>query len=1221
MKKLVFPLAFLLWPAIVFAAAPVIQFIAPRTGPAGTVVTITGRNLNLEGTEVNFAAGTVTDVPSNWGSSATFVVPAEAAGVHNVSVTNSDGTSNVVTFTVTEQAAGNTYYVATTGNDTTGNGSEGNPWLTIQKAVNLVQPGDTILVRGGTYAKCVLIGSSVGSAAVSGTANARITLKAYPGETVVWNNDFSYAAGHFTACDTLFIRINSRSYWTIEGFTFKRNRSYSGGFNYHGIYAAAVTAPANGIHILNNELDGQNVQTSSGIIIGFDSSTVGNFDGVVQGNIVKNWRGGEVIGVNLASACFRTCAQSKFNEYFVIRDNDFTDIGSADAGQITQFGGRYSLWENNKCRAVGVEENCFDFKYSLFTTIRNNEARDYPGDAFVAHLAATDVLWEGNIIYNSANGFNLNSVGCCPLNQESPWFCTPGNCPVGARHRVIGNLLFGLTGNGITVNGPADSEVYHNVIANAGGNCFASSGAPTLKIKNNITYECGIAYREEVINTNKEVDYNIHYDSGAVTFQCCGSTQQNRTLAQWQTFSGQSLNSTTANPLFVNPTTSFTTQDYSVQSGSPAIDMGVAIAGINPVYLGAGRDVGVYESGGAAAPTRSNATPAGTLAAGTTSAILSLTTNVTATCKYGTVSSTAYADILNTFSTTGGTSHQQTVAVSNGTTYTFYVRCQDGNGNANTNDFTITFSVANPTPTRSNGAPSGILAAGTTSVNITLNTDVASTCKYGTIANTAYASIASTFTTTGGTSHSQSIGSLNDGDSRSYFVRCDGGGGAVNNDDFTISFSIDAAPVPVEAWWKLDDGAGTTASDDSTSGVNDGTLTNGPTWDANCAVGGCVVLDGTNDYVLKTLASTYTGPFTLSVWVKANSATPPVFASVFASSGSGGSYSTFQIDTNGSGTWRVNSNFQYSMCAVTTDWQMLTITRTGSTLKTYCNGAITNTHTMDSTTEGGSVIVLQLGTNRARNTYLAGRVDDFRFYSRVLSDAEIASLYTPSATAPTAPSNLAVARSTTEDVLNVTWDDNSADETYFEIDRDLAGAGFALLASPLANVEAYAAPVTVGSTLQIFRVRACNTTGCSAYSDTAQITAPPSGFEQSITVIGNTQNVISWTTDDDESAQVMILRRTGSACTDRPTDGQAYSVKDAVGSCTVVFKGAPSNLSFVDTGLTNGVTYHYAAFRFDAVPNYSRAALVNGTPKGGRGTRADAGTATRDPALGRNPRQ
>src|SRR5689334_13247136 len=43
-----------------------------------------------------------------------------------------------------------TYYVATNGSDSA-DGSAGAPFRTIQQAANRAQPGDTVLVHGGTY--------------------------------------------------------------------------------------------------------------------------------------------------------------------------------------------------------------------------------------------------------------------------------------------------------------------------------------------------------------------------------------------------------------------------------------------------------------------------------------------------------------------------------------------------------------------------------------------------------------------------------------------------------------------------------------------------------------------------------------------------------------------------------------------------------------------------------------------------------------------------------------------------------------------------------------------------------------------------------------------------------------------------------------------------------------------------------------------------------------
>jgi chitodextrinase len=94
------------------------------------------------------------------------------------------------------------------------------------------------------------------------------------------------------------------------------------------------------------------------------------------------------------------------------------------------------------------------------------------------------------------------------------------------------------------------------------------------------------------------------------------------------------------------------------------------------------------------APTRSSGSPTNTLAAGTTSTTLSLTTNESATCRFSTTSGKSYSAMSNTFSTTGGTSHSTTISSLTAGTHTYYIRCSDAAGNANTSDYSISFSVA-----------------------------------------------------------------------------------------------------------------------------------------------------------------------------------------------------------------------------------------------------------------------------------------------------------------------------------------------------------------------------------------------------------------------------------------------------------------------------------------------------------------------------------------------
>lgn len=80
--------------------------------------------------------------------------------------------------------AGGDIYVATTGNDTTGNGSIGTPYATIAKAITAITDsngGWNIILRGGTYNEHdLLIGSTR-----TGTSEAWNTMRSYPGEWAI----------------------------------------------------------------------------------------------------------------------------------------------------------------------------------------------------------------------------------------------------------------------------------------------------------------------------------------------------------------------------------------------------------------------------------------------------------------------------------------------------------------------------------------------------------------------------------------------------------------------------------------------------------------------------------------------------------------------------------------------------------------------------------------------------------------------------------------------------------------------------------------------------------------------------------------------------------------------------------------------------------------------------------------------------------------------------
>lgn len=82
-----------------------------------------------------------------------------------------------------------TYYVSTTGNDGTGDGSLGAPWATWQKGFTELAAGDTLYIRGGTYTPAATYQApryfGVVVNGVSGASGSKISVLNYPNETPV----------------------------------------------------------------------------------------------------------------------------------------------------------------------------------------------------------------------------------------------------------------------------------------------------------------------------------------------------------------------------------------------------------------------------------------------------------------------------------------------------------------------------------------------------------------------------------------------------------------------------------------------------------------------------------------------------------------------------------------------------------------------------------------------------------------------------------------------------------------------------------------------------------------------------------------------------------------------------------------------------------------------------------------------------------------------------
>jgi hypothetical protein len=131
-----------------------------------------------------------------------------------------------------QPSLGTTYYVSTSGSDSQSGSAEA-PWRTVQKALNTLQPGERALVRAGTYAQDLVMTRA-------GSAEAPITVAAYPGETVTLRPASSSG-------DTYPIEFYGAAYVRLQGFVIEG----SDGTSAANVY---VTGSSHHIEIAGNEI-------------------------------------------------------------------------------------------------------------------------------------------------------------------------------------------------------------------------------------------------------------------------------------------------------------------------------------------------------------------------------------------------------------------------------------------------------------------------------------------------------------------------------------------------------------------------------------------------------------------------------------------------------------------------------------------------------------------------------------------------------------------------------------------------------------------------------------------------------------------------------------------------------------------------------------------------------------------------------------------------------
>ncbi|WKZ21454.1 MAG: Ig-like domain-containing protein [Candidatus Brocadiaceae baterium WH-1] len=230
--------------------------------------------------------------------------------------------------------------------------------------------------------------------------------------------------------------------------------------------------------------------------------------------------------------------------------------------------------------------------------------------------------------------------------------------------------------------------------------------------------------------------------------------------------------------------------------------------------------------------------------------------------------------------------------------------------------------------------------------------------------------------------------------------------------DYVWSFTTAADGVMsgLQAYYKFDEGAGTSAADASGNG-NNGTLFNGPVWTTG-KINSALSFDGVNDYV-EVPNSTSLNPVnfvTVSAWIYPTAPGQSNDSKIIAKRHqtlANDNYSLgFISESRPEARIVIGGSMKsiYGPVLSLNAWHHLVGVYDGSTLKLYVNGTEVNSVAASGSLDT-STHPLRIGTRAVDpvNRYFKGSIDEVYVFNRALSDQEVLSLFNPTASPDTTP--------------------------------------------------------------------------------------------------------------------------------------------------------------------------------------------------------------------------